>query len=122
MQEIRKKKVESLLREQISYLIQSGQIKDPRINRFVIITDTEISNDLKEAKIFVSCPGNRSKQERIIKVLNKAAGFIQGKLAKKIRLRFTPHLKFYPDNSLNNARKIEELLATLNKTDEEKTG
>jgi ribosome-binding factor A len=115
MQEIRKKKVESLLREQISRLIQTGKIKDPRIDRFVIITGAEISNDLRDAKIFVSYHGSLKKQDNVVKVLNKAAGFIQGKLAKTIRLRSTPHLRFILDNSLDNARKIEDLLDSINK-------
>jgi ribosome-binding factor A len=119
MQEIRKKKIESLLKQQISYLIQTGKIKDPRIDRFVIITDVEISRDLKEAKIFVSYQGSKKKQDNIIKVINNASGFIQGKIAKRIRLRYTPHLRFILDNSYSNAQKIEELLSTIKKSEED---
>lgn len=117
MQEIRKKKVESLLREQISNLIQKGEIKDPRINRFVIITKTDISKDLREAKIFISYLGSRNAREKIVNVLNNAAGFIQGKISKKIHLRSTPHLTFYLDNSLENAQKIDDLFTSINKPD-----
>ena len=113
MWEIRKKKIESLLREQISILIQKGEIKDPRINRFVLITDADITRDLKDAKIYISCPGDGSARDNIVKVLNRAAGFIQGRLSKKIYLRHTTRLKFYLDKSINNGKRIEDLLATI---------
>ena len=116
MWEIRKKKLESLLKEQISILIQKGEIKDPRINSFVIVTGADITRDLKYAKIFISYSGNLRARENVVKVLNNAAGFIQGRLSKRVRLRYTPHLKFHSDNSINNAQKINDLLASINKS------
>jgi ribosome-binding factor A len=69
MWEIRKKKLESLLKEQISILIQKGEIKDPRINSFVIVTGADITRDLKYAKIFISYSGNLRARENEVKVL-----------------------------------------------------
>ncbi len=113
MWEIRKKKIESLLREQISILIQQGEIKDPRINSFVLITDADITKDLKDAKIYISCSGDGSARDNTVKVLNKAAGFIQGRVSKKIYLRHTPRLRFYLDKSINKGKRIDDLLAEI---------
>ena len=60
---------------------------------------------------------NRFGIEGIVKVLNKAAGFIQGRLSKRIHLRSTPHLKFFYDDSLNNAQQIEDLLFSIKNPD-----
>jgi len=56
MQHKRKERVGDQIRKEVSYIIQS-ELKDPGIG-FVTITDVELSEDLKSARIFYSVFGD----------------------------------------------------------------
>ena len=59
----RSQRIQELLLEEISKLVQSG-LKDPRIG-FATITKVEVSDNLKHAKIFsIGSPGNWIPNER----------------------------------------------------------
>jgi ribosome-binding factor A len=47
-----------------------------------------------------------------VEALNRAAGFLRGRLSKEIDLRYTPQLRFVADDSYDEARRIDQLLAS----------
>ena len=55
-------------------------------------------------------------------VLKNAAGFIRSLIAQRINLRITPELKFILDDSLEYSFKIDSLIRSVIKDDEEKAG
>jgi ribosome-binding factor A len=113
MREIRKKRINNLIKEKISILLLNGEINDPRIDSFVTITNVSITKDFKFARVYVSCYGNENKRKSYVKALNHAAGHIQRLLGNSLRIKFVPHLNFVIDNSIeygyNIIRKIEDL-------------
>ena len=90
MAEIRLRKVESLLKEEISALISRRVIKDPRLAPMTTITDVEVSRDLHYAKVYVSLYGEAETRAQSVDALNHASGFIHARLKKNVRLRFIP--------------------------------
>ncbi len=114
MNDLRMKRVESLIREQVSSLIMNGELKDPRINSLLSITDVKIANDLSSAKISISGLEGEAKLKKSVAALNHAAGFIQNRIGKQIRMRLTPKLFFQPDTSVRDGymlnRKIDHLM------------
>lgn len=110
---IRMKRVESLLREEISTMILLNVIKDPRVSTFLSVTEVKVSKDTNYAKVYVSSFQKDAKLESAVDALNHAAGFIQNKLGEKLSLRNTPHLSFIADHSIKQGiemtHKIEEL-------------
>lgn len=113
MSEIRTKKLESLLQRELSILLGSGKIKDPRLTAFVSVTRIAISKDTAYAKVYVSCFEGGEALSSSVMALNHAAGYMQSQLAKKIHLRQTPKLSFYPDpgpgEGFDLNKKIEDL-------------
>ncbi len=113
MGDFRIKRVQSMLRDEISRMIIQNVIKDPRIDSLMSITDVKVSKDTSYAKVSISGFGKREEIDNAVKALNHAAGFIQGKLGKRLQLRHTPRLSFIADHSVEEAieinRKIEEL-------------
>lgn len=113
MNEVRLKRVESVIREMVSQLIVTGEIKDPRVSTFVSITRVEAAKDVTTARIYVSSIESGDALKRAVLGLNNAAGFIQKTIGKGLRMRSTPRLKFYPDTSLKDgfemSRKLDEL-------------
>ena len=113
MAEVRLRKVESLLKEEISDLISRGVIKDPRLAPLTTITDVEVSRDLHYAKVYVSLFGDRKIRTQCVDALNHASGFIHVKLKKSIRLRFIPKLTFFADDSIERGVRLTNKIRDL---------
>ena len=116
MSEIRLTRLGEQVREEISQMILRQQIKDPRVSTFLSINRVEITSDLSYGKVYVSSFMSHKETLKGVKGLESAAGFIQTKLSKKLRLRQFPKLTFIMDSS------IEEGFAMVQKlTEQEKS-
>ncbi len=49
---------------------------------------------------------------KTVAALNRAAGFLRGRLSREIDMRYTPIMRFIADDSYDEARRIEQLLAS----------
>ena len=102
-------RVNNLIRREVSELIQH-QLRDPRLDAFVAVTEVTTSPDLKYAKVFVSCISGKQEEQKTLGVLNAASGFLRTELAKKVRLRRIPELSFYWDDSIEHGDHILRLI------------
>ena len=116
MRPIRKARIASLIKEEISLILQ-GELKDPRIG-FVSVLATEPTVDLKECKVFVSILGSESEQRTSLRGLEAARGRIQALLRSRVRLRETPILRFVLDESYQKTQDIEEKIRLAREEDE----
>ena len=107
----RSQRVQELLLEEISKLIQHG-LKDPRIG-FATITSIELSDNLKHAKVHVSILGNAQEREDSIEGLNSAKGYIRSCLGKNLYIKFVPELHFRLDQTADHVEKITKILSDL---------
>ncbi len=85
-------------------------LKDPRITGFITVTGVKMAPDLKDVTVYVSIHGDEATREKTLEGLHAAAGYLQGEVARRIRLRHTPHLRFAYDASIAEGDKIERLL------------
>jgi len=123
MDEIRHKKLEEQLLEELASLILSGEIKDPRVGPFVSLTRVEAARDLSAAKVYVSAfgvlaedakAGDEAKRvDEAVAGLNRAAGFIQAQVGRRIRLRLTPKLTFIADHGIKEGFELNERIKGL---------
>lgn len=138
MDEIRRRKLEEQLREEIAALILGGEVKDPRVGPFVSVTRVEAARDVSAAKVFVSTfaleaippsgggsATGKDEQgglpvdpdaERLnlaVAGLQHAAGFIQAGIAKRVRLRLTPRLHFIADHGIKAGFELTERIKGL---------
>jgi len=111
MQGKRLERVNQLIKEEISLLIQR-ELKDPRLG-FVTVTEVDTTADLKQAKVYVSVLGNDEQWIKSFKALESARGFVWGWLRRHLDLRVTPDLAFRPDRSMEHAARMQTLLAGL---------
>jgi ribosome-binding factor A len=111
MQGKRLDRVNQLIREEISLLLQR-ELKDPRLG-FVTVTHVETSPDLRIAKVFVSVLGDEAKWTASLTALASARGFVRNWLRQHLDLRQTPELDFRADRSMEHAARIQELLRQL---------
>jgi len=74
-----------------------------------------MSPDLKQATVFCAPLGasiDKDRHPEIYKALDHAAPHLRHILGQKIDMKFTPALKFRPDESFAEARRIDEILAS----------
>jgi ribosome-binding factor A len=117
-----------LVRHALVEIVQREDLRDPDLKgAYITIGEVRASPDLKHMTAFVSCLGPGDPQ-RIANGLTRISGFLRGRLGKSTDLRFTPELHFQPDISYDEARHIDELLASpevardLKHDDEEEGG
>jgi ribosome-binding factor A len=120
MDEIRRKRIEEQLRDLIAELILGGEVKDPRVGAFVSVTRVEAARDISAARVFVStftAGGEGSEETRHLDTavagLQSASGFIQAKVAKRLKLRLTPRLHFIADTGIKEGFEINERIKGL---------
>ena len=99
-----------LVRRALSDIIAEGHLHDPHLKGVsVTVTEVRMSPDLKHASCFIAALG-RSDLENVAGALNHAAGFLQKELSGEIEMKFTPRLKFLPDESFDEAGRVDEIL------------
>jgi len=110
--------VNQLIRQEISELLQR-EIKDPRLNNFIAVTDVVTSPDLKYAKVFVSFISEQQQKQDALDALTGASNFLRKEMAKKIRLRRIPELSFHWDDSIERGSHIMNLIDQVSSPDQE---
>src|SRR5690242_16090097 len=84
-------------------------LQDPRIG-LVTVTGVDVSPDLREATVYVSVLGNERKREATLAGLASAHAVLQGRLARELRLKRTPHLTFEYDPSVEHGVRMTKLI------------
>ena len=119
---IKNTRINGEVMRELSNIIR-GEIKGPRIHPLTSVVAVEVAPDLKTCKAYISVLGDEKAQEDTIKGLKSAEGYIRTKLAKNINLRNTPEVRFILDQSIeygvNMSKKIDEVMASMPKRDEE---
>jgi ribosome-binding factor A len=101
-----------LVRHALVDIIAREDLRDPELHgASITIGEVRASPDLKHMTAFVSAlgPGDPHK---IAAGLTRCAGFLRSRLGRQVDLRFTPELHFQADISYDEARHIDELLAS----------
>ena len=105
-------RVNHLIRREISELL-CREVKDPRLDSFVAVTDVFTSSDLKYARVFVSSMDDNQEREEILAALNSAAGFLRNELTKRVRMRRIPELSFKWDDSIQRGAHLLKIIDTV---------
>ena len=110
MEKTRLKKVDRLIQKELSLIFQQNPLAEYR-HILISVTVVRISPDLSVARVYLSIfPSDDS--EEIVEKITERTGKIKYELGKKLRhqLRKLPDLKFFVDDSLEYAGKIDDLL------------
>lgn len=104
----RMRRVDEAVREVLGDAL-AKDLKDPRIG-FVTVTDVKTSPDLRHSRVYVSVLGTAAEQSDTIAGLESAHGFLQRKVAAELRLKNTPELAFFLDETAETGARIDELI------------
>ncbi|MEN9229795.1 MAG: 30S ribosome-binding factor RbfA, partial [Thermostichus sp. DG02_5_bins_236] len=111
-------RVAELIKREVSQILLS-QIKDDRVGAgMVSVVDVEVSNDLQNARIFVSIYGDETAQHRTMQGLEAATPFVRREIGHRLSLRRVPVLVFLQDRSLERGSHVLSLLSQLKRKSE----
>lgn len=113
----RSERMAELLRRELAEIVRD-EIKDPRLG-FVSFTEVRMSRDLSHAVIYCSVL-NAEDQTESIEVLNRAVGFIRKEVARRIKARIVPTLKFAIDDSVLRGAAMDSLITKAIQKDEQR--
>ncbi len=85
------------------------ELQDPRV-KGVTVTRAEVSADLQHAKVYVSLMGSEKEQNLCLHGLRHASGYIQSKLAARVKTRFTPVIQFVLDQGVKKSIEMTRLI------------
>jgi len=104
-------KASDSLKRVISEILDT-KVKDPG-KGFVTITKVKVSPDLKIASVYYTVLGDEEQKEKTRTALRRSAPFIKKELKPHLRMRWLPELRFFYDETLDEADKIERLLKEI---------
>jgi ribosome-binding factor A len=78
----------------------------------VTVNQVDVTPDLKNAHVFVSVLGEESKASVMAK-LEAHRTILQADMAKQVVLKYTPHLVFHLDDSIERGTRVIEILQKL---------
>lgn len=102
----RVQKVAELLRELLAELIKENLSEELGL---VTLTAVNVSNDLKEATVYISCY-DKSSEEEVLRTLEQQTRGFQRQLGRQLVMKFTPRLTFKIEQGLEKINRIEEIL------------
>ncbi|MEP5938340.1 MAG: 30S ribosome-binding factor RbfA [Erythrobacter sp.] len=114
-QSVRVLKVGERVRHILSELLARGEVHDEVVSASnIAVTEVRMTPDLRNATAYVKpLLGANEKlgENEVITALRQNTAFLQREVAKRLGLKFAPKLKFKPDESFDEADRIEKLLA-----------
>ncbi len=104
----RPERLAEVLREEIIEIV-GYELDDPRVAG-VTVTDVRVTDNLRDAKVYVLVQGTEPQIKEAMKALQRASTYVKQQVALNLNLRHAPHLHFARDTVEENAARISQLL------------
>ncbi|MBE9524473.1 MAG: 30S ribosome-binding factor RbfA [Chloroflexi bacterium] len=108
---LRSERIAERIHDELSSILLLD-VSDPRVEP-AYITQVRVDRELAYATIYISALEGSQRADEILEGLNHARGYLRTKLTRRIPLRSFPRLRFVWDQSMEQADRIDQLLASL---------
>ena len=115
----RAQRVSGRLQAELMELVLRGALRDPGLAD-AYFTQIQLSDDLRHARIYfrLTRPNLGAKdREHALTALERASGFLRKELGPKLQLQYMPELKFFWDDGLDRAARVDSILAEIHRHD-----
>ena len=109
----RPEQLAELIREEVSQIV-GYELDDPRVET-VVVTDVRVSENLRDASVYVTAAGTEAEKVAAMKALQHAAPYVRRQLSILLNLKYTPELHFVRDTVEESATRVDELLSEIEK-------
>lgn len=107
----RPERLAEALKEEIAEIV-GFELEDPRLEA-VTVTDVTVTEDLRDAKVYVVVQGGDDESRKALSALQHASGYVRQQVAMNLSLRHAPHLVFVRDTAEENAANVERVITDL---------
>ncbi|MDI6767234.1 MAG: 30S ribosome-binding factor RbfA [Bacteroidota bacterium] len=114
---LRTEKVAALIKEEVGMFLVK-EYRDPAYG-LITVTDVHVTPDLRIAKIYISILGSSDVKMVTMQMLENHKGEIRSFIGSHIRLKFTPAIQFYIDETLDRVDRIEQIIKQIHKDEGE---
>jgi ribosome-binding factor A len=106
----RLERVNELIRRELGELINREVTFQAAL---VTVQQVDITPDLKHAHVFISVIGSEAEAKAAMAKLHSSRATLQHLLSKRVVLKFTPHLHFKLDESIERGTRIINILEQI---------
>jgi len=106
-------RVQGEVRAILGEVLARDEIKDPRVRGagLITVTHVRISGDLRHARaMFTVHDADAATLERVRQGLDNASGYFRQAIARRLRMKVAPAVKFEVDKVFEQAERVEKLL------------
>ena len=112
-------KVSSLLKKEITLILQNDLESDLVRDHFVNISKIDLSGDLQYCKIYITSTAQETVKKEIVENLNSAKSSIRHNLGKRIEMRRVPDIIFKDDIVLDKGLSVLKLLDEIKNSNQD---
>jgi len=109
----RPERVADILREEISQIV-GFELEDPRLT-MVTVTDVRLSDNLRDARVYVTVAGDEKEHQTALSALRHAAPYVRKQLGLSLNLPRTPEIHFVRDRIEEEGERVDHLLFQIGK-------
>jgi ribosome-binding factor A len=107
----RAERVADVIREEISQIV-GYELEDPRLAT-VTVTDVRLSDNRRDAQVFVTIAGDEEDHRKALSALQHAAPYVRKQLSLSLNLPRTPELHFVRDKVEEEGERVDQLLQEI---------
>ena len=112
-------RVAEILKRELSMVVLR---EVPAGGSLITVNSVDVSPDLRNAIVFVGVMGTAAQQKQAVERLENSRRLLQAEVAKRVVLKFTPHLHFKLDASIERGSRVLDILEELGVDGEESEG
>ena len=112
-------KVSSLLKKEITLILQNDLESDLVRDHFVNISKIDLSGDLQYCKIYITSTAQETVKKEIVENLNSAKSSIRHNLGKRIEMRRVPDIIFKDDIVIDKGLAVLKLLDEIKNSNQD---
>jgi ribosome-binding factor A len=107
----RPERVADVIREEISQIV-GYELEDPRLE-MVTVTDVRLSDNRRDAQVFVTIAGDEEAHRQALNALRHAAPYVRKQLSLSLNLPRTPEIHFVRDTVEEKGDRVDQLLQKI---------
>ncbi len=92
------------------YVTALNAARTQRVTRTVADSEAGVDDPTAQTDTGELESDDAAEHSESLEILNRAAGYLRGLLAKRMKLRITPHLRFHYDESIARGRYLSGLI------------
>jgi ribosome-binding factor A len=112
----RLERINEVIKRELSELVVREISFSPKV--LVTIHAVEITADLRQAHVFVSVIGDAAEKSEVLALLEQHRIELQQELGKRVVLKYTPHLYFKLDTSIERGIRVLDIIQDLDRRKE----